>query len=255
MALVELTRVGSVAVLELRDGKVNALSNALMEQLAATLSSLASENDVGAIVIRGSNKAFSAGVDIKELRNLDFVSGFTGDFLRPLADMIQNLRVPVIAAVNGYALGGGFELAMLCDIIYAGESATFGQPEVKIGTIPGGGGTQRLVRAIGKAKAMDLILTGKSISAQEAFAWGVVSQVVPDERLFDFAIDTAKQISSYSRPVVLMAKEAINTAEETPLSQGLLFERRLYHATLGLKDSKEGMDAFIEKRQPAFRNC
>jgi len=226
-----------------------------MEQLAATLFSLASENNVGAIVIRGSNKAFSAGVDIKELRDLDFVSGVTVDFLRPLADMIQNLRVPVIAAVNGYALGGGFELAMLCDIIYAGESATFGQPEVKIGTIPGGGGTQRLVRAIGKAKAMDLILTGKSISAQEAFAWGVVSQVVPDERLFDFAIETAKQISSYSRPVVLMAKEAINTAEETPLSQGLLFERRLYHATFGLKDSKEGMDAFLEKRQPAFRHC
>ncbi|KAF8317995.1 enoyl-CoA hydratase [Clavulina sp. PMI_390] len=255
MSLVKLTRDGPVAILELQNGKVNALSKALRSDMATALSSVATDKEVGAVIICGSAKAFSAGVDITEMKALNFAEAFKEDFLRPLADMIQNVRVPVIAAVSGYALGGGFEMAMACDTIYAGESATFGQPEIKIGTMPGAGGSQRLIRAIGKPKAMDLILTGRSITAKEAFEYGVVARVVPDDKLLETAIEAAKVMSSYSRPIVMMAKEAVNAAEETSLTQGLLYERRLYYTTFDLEDSNEGMAAFIEKRAPNYRNC
>jgi len=253
--LVIVSRDGAVGILRLnRPRALNALSTGLLEELHKGLLSLAEDEAIAAIVITGSDKIFCAGADIKELKNLSFVTAFMRDFLRAFAEKVQAVRKPIIAAVNGYALGGGFELAMLCDTIYAGTSAVFGQPEIKIGTIPGGGGTQRLTRAIGKAKAMDLILTGKTISADEAYGWGLIARVVPDAEVFDTAIASAKLMASYSQPVVLMAKEAINSAEEMTLSQGLLFERRLYHATFGLEDTKEGMQAFIEKRAPAFNH-
>jgi len=252
-ALILASRAGAVGILRLnRPRALNALSTSLLKELHKSLASLDSDDDIGAIVITGSDKIFCAGADIKELKNLTLVTAYMGDFLRSFAERIQAIRKPIIAAVNGYALGGGFELAMLCDTIYAGNSAVFGQPEIKIGTIPGGGGTQRLIRAIGKAKAMDLILTGKTISGAEAHGWGLVARVLPDSEVLDTAIASAQLMASYSRPVVLMAKEAINSAEEMTLSQGLLFERRLYHATFGLEDSKEGMEAFVQKRAPQF---
>lgn len=238
-----------------RPRALNALSARLIEQLLGAVNAFEEDQDVGAIVITGSEKVFAAGADIKELEKLTFVDAYMGNFLQSLADGIAAARKPVIAAVNGYALGGGCELAMMCDIIYAGTNAVFGQPEIKIGTIPGAGGTQRLIRAIGKAKAMHMVLTGESMSADEAEQAGLVAKIVPPEKTLDVAVAAGSAMASMSRPVLLMAKESVNRAEDLSLSEGLRFERRLYHASFSTGDSKEGMRAFIQKRKPKFQHA
>jgi len=215
---------------------------------------LQGDDCVGAIVVTGNEKVFSAGADIKELKGLTMITAYMGNFLQSIADGIAAVRKPVIAAVNGYALGGGCELAMMCDVIHAGENALFGQPEVKIGTIPGAGGTQRLIRAVGKAKAMHMVLTGEPMSAAEAEKAGLVASVHAVEKTLQYAIKQAEIMARYSRPIVYMAKESVNRSQELSLAEGLHFERRLYHSTFGTEDVKEGMAAFIEKRSPVFKN-
>lgn len=196
-----------------------------------------------------------AGADIQEMKQLTFVKAYTNNFLADLDNGIKAIRKPIIAAINGYAFGGGCELAMMCDIIYAGQSAKFGQPEVKLGTIPGAGGTQRLIRAIGKAKAMEMILTGDVLSADEAEKAGLIAKVFPDAEVLKQAIELGARIGRFSQPVIAIAKECVNHAEQVTLEEGLHFERRLYHATFGLDDCKEGMTAFSEKRQAQWGNC
>ena len=202
-------------------------------------------------MITGSAKAFAAGADIKEMSSQSYMSAYRTDMLSHW-DNLSSIKKPVIAAVNGFALGGGCELAMMCDFIIAGVKAQFGQPEIKLGTIPGVGGTQRLTRAIGKARAMDLILTGDFMSAEEAKSLGLVSRIVPADELVDTAVEVGSRIASYSKPVVSMAKEAVNEAFESSLRSGLLFERRLFHSTFATDDQAEGMAAFVEKRKPEF---
>jgi len=255
-SLILVASTNGVGVIRLdRPKALNALSAPLIEQLLSALKAFDVDPTVGAIVLTGSETVFAAGADIKELKDLSFVRAYMGNFLQSLADGVAAIRKPIIAVVNGYALGGGCELAMMCDIIYAGEGAVFGQPEVKIGTIPGAGGTQRLIRAIGKAKAMHMVLTGETMSAKEAEAAGLVAKVLPADKVLDAAIDSAQTIASYSSPIVVMAKEAVNHAEDLPLTEGLRFERRLYHATFATIDSKEGMGAFVEKRQATWQNA
>ncbi|THH10481.1 hypothetical protein EW145_g1309 [Phellinidium pouzarii] len=241
-----------------RPSALNALSEKLVKELLQALNEFDSNPEVGAIVLTGEGKAFSAGADIKELNDLTFVNAYMCKFLQNLNDGIAAIRKPILAAVNGYAasilLGGGCELAMMCDLIYAGETAKFGQPEVKIGTIPGAGGTQRLIKAIGKAKAMEMILTGDFITAQDAEKAGLVAKVYPVDKLIPEAIEIGKRIACLSTPVIVMAKEAVNQAEEMSLKNGLLFESRLYHATFGLNDRKEGMTAFLQKRKAQWSN-
>ncbi|OMJ15585.1 Enoyl-CoA hydratase, mitochondrial [Smittium culicis] len=238
-----------------RPKALNALCNDLFTELNESLKDLDSNDQIGAIVLTGSDRAFAAGADIKEMQNKNMVESYTRELLGHWTEQILRLKKPLIAAVNGYALGGGCELAMMCDIIYAGEKAVFGQPEINLGTIPGAGGTQRLVRAVGKSKAMEMILTGTvNLSAQEACSAGLVSSVYPVDKVLEKAIETAKIISSKGLPSVMMAKEAVNTSFELPLSSGLQFERRLFQATFGTKDQKEGMSAFAEKRKPKFTN-
>jgi len=205
------------------------------------------------MVITGSDKAFAAGADVKEMADLGFVEAYVGDYAAAL-ERVARARKPIIAAVDGYCLGGGAELAMMCDIIVAAESAKFGQPEITLGIMPGIGGTQRLPRAVGKAKAMDLILTGRMMDAEEAERSGLVSRVVADDDLMEEAMAIADKIAGYSRPIVMMAKESVNRAFETPLGEGIRFERRLFHATFATEDQKEGMQAFADKRTPRFRN-
>jgi len=211
------------------------------------------DDAIGAIVLTGSERAFAAGADIKEMQPLDFVDVYKGDLMSGW-DEIARARKPVIAAVSGFALGGGCELAMMCDFIIAAETAKFGQPEITLGIIPGMGGSQRLTRAVGKAKAMDLVLTGRMMDAAEAERSGLVSRVVAADKLLDEALAAAAKIASLSRPSVLMAKEAVNRALETTLEEGLRFERRLFHSLFATEDQKEGMTAFVEKRKPAFKN-
>jgi enoyl-CoA hydratase len=237
-----------------RPKALNALNDELMSELAQALLGFDADEGIGAIVITGSEKAFAAGADIAAMKSLDFMDVYKGDFIGRNWDALRRVRKPVIAAVAGFALGGGCELAMMCDIIIAADSARFGQPEIKLGIIPGAGGTQRLPRAVGKAKAMDLILTGRMMDAAEAERSGLVSRVVAADRLLDEAIGAAQVIAAYSQPSVMMAKEAVQRAYEAPLSEGLLFERRLFHALFATEDQKEGMAAFVEKRPPAFRN-
>ncbi|KAG8718471.1 putative enoyl-CoA hydratase, mitochondrial [Ceratobasidium sp. 394] len=230
--LILIARSEGVGIIKLNRPKaLNALSALLIEQLLGAVQSFEDDDEIGAIVITGSEKVFAAGADIKELEKLTFVNAYMGNFLQSLADGIAAARKPVIAAVNGYALGGGCELAMMCDIIYAGTNAVFGQPEIKIGTIPGAGGTQRLIRAVGKAKAMHMILTGESMSASDAEQAGLVAKLVPPEKTLEVAIAAGSAMAGMSRPVLLMAKESVNRAEDLPLSEGLRFERRLYHAS------------------------
>ncbi|KAL6062251.1 putative enoyl-CoA hydratase, mitochondrial [Balamuthia mandrillaris] len=245
----------SVALVTLQRPKaLNALCQQLVEELLAVLRALDAEPNVRAIVLTGSNKAFAAGADIKEMADKTVAQmNQPGHFTSLLAEVAAT-RKPIIAAVNGYALGGGCELAMACDIIVAGSGARFGQPEIKLGTIPGIGGTQRLTRAIGKAKAMDMVLTGQFLTAEEAERAGLVSKVVPDEQTVSVAIEKAKLIAAQSKPIVAMAKEAVNRAEETSLSEGLLFERRLFYSTFGTEDQKEGMAAFVDKRKPHWKD-
>ncbi|KAJ1311757.1 hypothetical protein OPQ81_010227 [Rhizoctonia solani] len=254
--LILVAKSQGVGIIKLNRPKaLNALSAALIEQLLGSVKSFEEDDEVGAIVITGSEKVFAAGADIKELEKLTFVNAYMGNFLQSLADGIAAARKPILAAVNGYALGGGCELAMMCDVIYAGTNAVFGQPEIKIGTIPGAGGTQRLIRAVGKAKAMHMVLTGESMKADEAEKTGLVAKVVPPEKTLEVAIAAGSAMASMSRPVLLMAKESVNRAEDLALSEGLRFERRLYHASFSTNDSKEGMRAFIEKRKPTFKHA
>ena len=251
-----LTEVkGRVALITLnRPKQMNALNAKLMQELGAALYGFDADDGVGAILITGSDKAFAAGADIGAMKDFDFQHAFKTDYITRDWEHIRNVRKPVIAAVAGYALGGGCELAMLCDIIIAADSAKFGQPEINLGIFPGSGGTQRLPRAVGKAKAMDMCLTARVIDAQEAERAGLVSRVVPAARLMEEAMAVAERIASYSLPVAMMAKEAINRAYETTLSEGVRFERRMFHAAFALDDQKEGMAAFVEKRKPSFKH-
>ena len=244
-------RVGLVTLN--RPKALNALSDALIADLNQALDALDSDDEVGCIVLTGSEKAFAAGADIKEMSEKDFMAAFRGNFIESW-QRVTLARKPVIAAVSGYALGGGCEMAMMCDFIIAAENARFGQPEITIGTIPGSGGTQRLTRFVGKSKAMEMCLTGRMMDAQEAERSGLVSRVVPTAELLDEAMKVADRIASMSLPMVMMAKEAVNRAYETTLAEGILFERRLFHSTFGTEDRKEGMAAFVEKRQPDFSN-
>ncbi|NNG04858.1 MAG: enoyl-CoA hydratase [Inquilinus sp.] len=244
---------GKVGLITLNRPKaLNALNDALITELAQALDAFEADSDVGCVVLTGSEKAFAAGADIKEMAGKTFMEALSGNFI----DNWQRLaaaRKPVVAAVAGYALGGGCEIAMMCDFIIAAENAKFGQPEITIGTIPGSGGTQRLTRLVGKSKAMEMCLTGRMMDAQEAERSGLVSRVVPTAELVDEALKVAERIADMSQPIVLMAKEAVNRAYESTLAEGILFERRLFHATFATEDQKEGMAAFAEKRQPKFR--
>jgi len=244
---------GRVALITLnRPKQLNALNPGLMQELGGALRGFDADDGVGAIVITGNEKAFAAGADIGAMKDFDFQHAFKSDYITRDWEHIRSVRKPVIAAVSGYALGGGCELAMMCDIIIAAESAKFGQPEINLGILPGSGGTQRLPRAVGKAKAMDLCLTARMMDAVEAERAGLVSRVVPNDKLMEEATAVAEKIASYSLPVVMMIKESVNRAYESTLSEGVLFERRLFHAAFALDDQKEGMAAFVEKRKPKF---
>ncbi|MBW7851821.1 MAG: enoyl-CoA hydratase [Rhodospirillales bacterium] len=246
---------GRVGLITLNRPKaMNALSATLMRELHAALDAFEADDEIGAIVLTGSEKAFAAGADIKEMASKSYMDVYLDDFITKDWERVTTCRKPVIAAVAGYALGGGCELAMMCDFILAADTAKFGQPEITIGTIPGAGGTQRLTRFAGKSKAMEMILTGRMMDAAEAERSGVVSRVVPASDLIDEALRVADRIAGMSRPAVMMAKEAVNRAYETTLSEGVRFERRLFHSTFATEDQKEGMAAFAEKRQPNFRN-
>lgn len=250
-----VTRTDRVATITLnRPEALNALNSTVMAEVTAAATDLDADPGIGAIIITGSGtKAFAAGADIKEMADLSFAEVFDTDFFAPWARLAA-VRTPLIAAVAGYALGGGCELAMMCDILIAADTAKFGQPEIKLGVLPGMGGSQRLTRAIGKAKAMDLILTGRTIDATEADRTGLVSRVVPADTLLDEANQVAATIAAMSRPAARMAKEAVNRAYETTLTEGLLYERRLFHSAFATDDQTEGMTAFIEKRPAEFRH-
>ena len=245
-------RVGLVTLN--RPKALNALNDALMNELGDALAKFDADEGTGAIVITGSDKAFAAGADIGAMKEWGYMDVYKSDYITRNWERMKAVRKPVIAAVAGYALGGGCELALMCDILIAADTAKFGQPEIKLGIIPGAGGTQRLPRAVGKTKAMDLILTGRMMDAQEAERAGLVSRVVPADKLLDEALGAAAQIAEFSLPSVMMAKEAINRAYEAPLAEGVLFERRLFHALFATEDQKEGMAAFIEKRKPKFKH-
>src|SRR6202162_3071825 len=246
---------GGVGFITLNRPKMcNALSFGVFREIAAAVDDLEADDEIGCILLTGGEKAFAAGADIKEIQPKTFIDMFSSDFIAVGGDRVANCRKPTIAAVSGYALGGGCELAMMCDIIIAADTAKFGQPEITLGTIPGIGGTQRLTRAIGKSKAMDLCLTGRMMDAAEAERAGIVSRVVPADRLMEEALAVAEKIAAMSQPAAAMAKEAVNRAFETTLSDGLNVERNLFHATFALEDRSEGMAAFIEKRKPVNKN-
>jgi enoyl-CoA hydratase len=237
-----------------RPKALNALNPELIKELAQALDAFEADDGIGAIVLTGSEKAFAAGADILEMKDNTFAGNYLKNFITDGWERITTCRKPVIAAVAGYALGGGCEIAMMCDFILAADSAKFGQPEVTIGTIPGAGGTQRLTRLVGKSKAMEMCLTGRMMDAEEAERSGLVSRIVPADDLIEEAISTGKAIAKLSLPIVMMAKEAVNSAYEITLAEGVHFERRLFHATFSTEDQKEGMAAFADKRQPAFKN-
>jgi enoyl-CoA hydratase len=246
---------GAIGILRLNRPKMlNALSFGVFREIAAAIDDLEADEGIGCVVLTGSDKAFAAGADIKEMQPKGFIDMFSSDFAAIGGDRVAKCRKPTIAAVAGYALGGGCELAMMCDIIIAADSAKFGQPEITLGTIPGIGGTQRLARAVGKAKAMDLCLTGRMMDAAEAERSGLVSRIVPAAKLMEETLAIAEKIAAMSRPAAAMAKEAVNRAFETPLSEGLNVERNLFHSTFALEDRAEGMAAFIEKRKPLNKN-
>jgi len=247
-------RRGRVGIVRLnRPQALNALNVALMDELLGAVEAFDADAGVGCILITGSDKAFAAGADIKEMADKTYIDIFRADYTADY-ERLTRVRKPVIAAVAGFALGGGCELAMMCDFIIAADNAKFGQPEIKLGIIPGIGGTQRLTRAVGKAKAMDLILTGRMMDAAEAERSGLVARVVPAASLMEEAIKVAETISALSQPSLLAAKEAVNRSFETSLAEGVRFERRVFHALFATKDRKEGMSAFIEKRPPRFTN-
>jgi enoyl-CoA hydratase len=245
---------GRVGIIRLnRPQALNALSTRLKAEFSAAIDAFEADDAIGCMLVTGSEKAFAAGADIKEMAQLTFIDAYMGNFAGTW-DRAAHTRKPIVAAVAGFALGGGCELAMQCDLIIAADNAKFGQPEIKLGVIPGIGGTQRLTRAVGKSKAMDMILTGRMMDAAEAERSGLVARVVPLAQLMDEAMKVAETIASMSLPSVLAAKEAINRAFETSLAEGVMFERRIFHSLFATEDQKEGMAAFIEKRPPKFKN-
>ena len=245
---------GRVGVIRLnRPQALNALNATLSAELVGAVAAFDTDDGIGCILLTGSDKAFAAGADIKEMADKSFLDAYLGNFTAEW-DPLSRVRKPMVAAVAGFALGGGCELAMLCDVVIAADNAKFGQPEIKLGVIPGIGGTQRLTRAIGKAKAMDLILTGRMMDAAEAERAGLVARVVPAGSLLEEAMKIAETIAAMSLPSVLAAKEAVNRAFETSLVEGVRFERRIFHALFATQDQKEGMAAFVEKRPPKFQN-
>lgn len=245
---------GHVGLITLnRPSALNALNATLIDELRQAIDAFESDQRVGCLILTGSEKAFAAGADIKEMASLTFVEAYLRDYAEAL-DRVARARKPIVAAVAGYCLGGGCELAMMCDILIAADSAKFGQPEITLGVMPGMGGTQRLTRTIGKAKAMDLVLTGRMMGAAEAESAGLVARVVPAQELLEEAMTVADKIAGFSLPAVIMAKEAVNRALETSLAEGVRFERRLFHAMFATADQKEGMAAFVEKRTPQFKN-
>lgn len=255
-----LTQVRGQAALKVgvitlnRPKQLNALNDALMDQLGEALLAFDADETIGCMVITGSEKAFAAGADISAMAKWTYMEVYKSDFITRNWETLKRVRKPVIAAVSGFALGGGCELAMMCDFIIAADTAKFGQPEIKLGIIPGAGGTQRLPRAVGKAKAMDLTLTARMMDAAEAERAGLVSRVVPADKLLDEAFAAADAICGYSLPSLIAAKECVNRAYEAPLNEGLLFERRAFHALFATEDQKEGMEAFLAKRPAAFRH-
>ena len=247
------TEADKVGIITLhRPKQLNALNDQLMDELGTALKAFDADEKIGCVIITGSEKAFAAGADISAMAGYSFADAYKGDFISRNWETIRSIRKPVIAAVSGFALGGGCELAMMCDFIIAADNAKFGQPEIKLGVIPGAGGTQRLPRAVGKAKAMDMALTGRMMDAQEAERAGLVSRVVALDKLMDEALGAALQISDFSQIAVMAAKESVNRAFESGLSDGVVFERRLFHALFATSDQKEGMDAFVNKRKAVF---
>jgi enoyl-CoA hydratase len=247
--------IGKVGLIRLnRPKQLNALNDQLMDELGAALGHFEADDNIGCIVITGSEKAFAAGADIAAMASFSYMDAYRGDYITRNWERIKTCRKPIIAAVAGFALGGGCELAMMCDMIFAADTAQFGQPEVKLGILPGAGGTQRLPRAIGKAKAMDMCLTARMMDAGEAERSGLVARIIPAADLLGETLAAAEKIAGFSLPVTMMIKECVNRAYESGLNEGLLFERRVFHSAFALEDQKEGMAAFVEKRKPAFKN-
>ncbi len=246
---------GKVGLITLNRPKaLNALNDTLMDEVGAALAAFEADEAIGCMVITGSEKAFAAGADIGAMKEWGYMDVYKANYISRNWDQVARCRKPVIAAVAGFALGGGCELAMMCDMIFAADTAKFGQPEIKLGILPGAGGTQRLPRAMGKSKAMDMCLTSRFIDAAEAERCGLVARVIPAAQLLDEALAAAAAIADFSLPVVMMIKESVNRAYESSLQEGLLFERRTFHSAFALADQKEGMAAFVEKRKPAFGN-
>ena len=249
------TEAEKVGIITLnRPKQLNALNSELMVEMGTALKLFDADPHIGCIILTGNEKAFAAGADIGAMATYSYADVYKSDYITRDWETLRSIRKPIIAAVSGFALGGGCEVAMMCDIIIAADNARFGQPEIKLGIIPGAGGTQRLPRAIGKAKAMDLALTGRMMDAQEAERAGLVSRVVPLDKLMDEALSAALSICDYSQMAVMSAKESINRAFESSLSDGVMFERRMFHALFATEDQKEGMDAFVNKRKPVFKN-
>jgi len=246
---------GSVGLIALNRPKaLNALCKALIEDLGHALDDMEADAEIGCVVLTGSDKAFAAGADIKEMASKSYMDAYMADFITVGWERVTTCRKPIIAAVAGYALGGGCEVAMMCDFILAADNAKFGQPEILLGTIPGSGGTQRLTRFVGKSKAMEMVLTGRQIDAAEAERCGLVSRVIPVAELLPEALKVAEKIAGLSRPIVMMAKECVNRSYETTLAEGVRFERRVFHSTFATEDQKEGMAAFVDKRKAAFHH-
>ena len=247
---IEADKVGVITLN--RPKQLNALNDQLMDEMGAALKAFDADAQIGAVIITGSEKAFAAGADIGAMAKYSFADAYKGDYITRNWETIRTIRKPVIAAVSGFALGGGCELAMMCDFIIAADNARFGQPEIKLGVIPGAGGTQRLPRAVGKSKAMDMALTGRMMDAAEAERAGLVSRVVPFDKLMEEALGAAILIAGFSQIAVMAAKESVNRAVEGSLADGVMFERRLFHALFATQDQKEGMDAFVNKRAAKF---
>ena len=253
--MIEVTQEGAVKTIRLdRPKALNALCTPMMKEIAHALSTAQDDSSIGCVILTGSEKAFAAGADIKEMQDNNYISIYKSDDFANYHDAPSRFRKPLIAAVSGYALGGGCELAMMCDFIIASETAKFGQPEINLAVMPEIGGTQRLTRAIGKSKAMDMCLTGRMMDADEAERAGLVSRVVPQDELMPTALEAASKIAAQSQPIAMMTKETLNAAFEMPLAQGLKFERRLFQSMFTTEDQKEGMSAFVEKRTPHFKN-
>lgn len=256
MSQVVLTEIhGKVGLIRInRPEAMNALNNDVVDGIAAAINIFETDENIGCIILTGNEKAFAAGADIGFMKDFDYMHAYKTDFITRNWERIKTTRKPVIAAVAGFALGGGCEMAMMCDMIFAADTARFGQPEIRLGTLPGAGGTQRLPRAVGKAKAMDICLTARMMDAAEAEKSGLVARVIPADQLLEETLKAAHTIAAFSLPVVMMIKESINRAFESSLNEGMLFERRVFHSAFALEDQKEGMAAFAEKRKPSFKN-